>query len=445
MKKILVLLLVAAGAGGGYYYWKIRPATLAAKADAQKPQTVKAERGPIRLAVASTGRVVANLEIEIKCKASGEVLKLPCDISDPVEKGKLVLEVDPADNERMLKQADVSLTSSQAKLAIARQNLLIAQRTIVANRERATSALRSVESRAQDARTKAERINKLLEKKLASQEDGDTAETTAVQAAADLDNARTRIKELEIEELGLKVKEQEVALAAAQVESDQIDRSLAKQRLDDTTVVSPIKGVVTSRKVEIGQIIASGVSNVGGGTTVMYIADLSRVFVLASVDESDIGKVAVGQKVTITVDAFPGKRFRGSVARRAPKGVVVSNVVTFEVKIEVLDEKKSLLQPEMTANVEVLVAEKQDALVVPAEAVARKRTQYLASVLKEDGTTEDRTVEVGISDGFRYEVTSGVQEGEQLIVRKTGADSTARKGPQGNPAGMMFGGGRPGR
>jgi len=445
MKKILFLLLLAGGAGGGYYYWKILPAAAAAKTEAQKVPTAKVERGLVRLTVASTGRVIPKLDVEIKCKASGEVLKLPFDVSDPVEKGKLVLEVDPAENERMLKQAEVDLSSSQAKLVIARQNLVIALLTIATNRERAAAALRSVESRAQDARTKADRLKKLLEKQLASQEEADTAETTAVQAVADLENARTRIKELEIEELGLKVKEQEVVLAAAQVENDQIDRSLAKQRLDDTTVVSPIKGVVTSRKVEIGQIIASGVSNVGGGTAVMTISDLSRIFVVASVDESDIGKVEVGQAVVITADAFRGKRFRGKVDRKTPKGVVVSNVVTFEVKIEVLDERKSLLQPEMTANVEILIAEKKDALNVPSEAVIRQRAQYVASVLKDDGTTEERPVEVGINDGIKVEVTKGLGEGDVVVIRKGAGDSAWRKANKGGTPGMMFGAGRPGR
>jgi RND family efflux transporter MFP subunit len=268
------------------------------------------------------------------------------------------------------------------------------------------------------------------------------AERIRVQAAADLENARIRIKELEAEELGLKVKEQEVVLGAAQVESDQIDRSLAKQRLDDTTVVSPIKGIVTSRKVEIGQIIASGVSNVGGGTAVMTISDLSRIFVVASVDESDIGRVEVGQSVVITADAFRGRRFRGKVNRKTPKGVVVSNVVTFEVKIEVLDERKALLQPEMTANVEILIAEKTDALSVATEAVTRQsKTQYVASVLKEDGTQEERPVEVGINDGFKIEVTKGLAEGDVVVVRKGAGDSAWRKGgsAKGGPPGMMFG------
>lgn len=438
MKKLLVFLVLAGGAaGGGYYYWRNRRA--AAQAEAQKPPTAKVERGPIRLTVASTGRVVANLDVEIKCKASGEVRKLPFDISNTVEKGQLLLEIDPVDEQRVVKQADVDLSASQAKLAKSRQNLLIAQLNLKTSRKKAEATLRSAQARAREAEAKASRMKQLLEKKLASEEDADAAATAAVQAAVDLETAQVRIEELKSEELGIDLYGQEVALAAAQVESDQIDRSIAQQRLDDTTVVAPISGVITTRSVQIGQIISSGISNVGGGTAVLTLSDLSRIFVLASVDESDIGKVVLDGSVLITVDAFPSKRFRGKVTRIAPKGVVVSNVVTFEVKIEVLEANKKLLRPEMTANVEILVAEKADALTVPTEAVVRRKAQQVATVVKDDGTTEERPIEVGINDGLKIEVTKGLQEGELVVARKGQADSAWRKAQPSGPPGMMLG------
>ena len=443
MKKIILVLLLAGAVAGCYYYWKVRPAALAAKAEAQKPPTAKVERGPIKLTVASTGRVVANLDVEIKCKASGEVLELPYDVSDPVEKNKVLLKLDPVDEERNVKKAEADLASSQAKLDSARQNLLVAERTLALSKRKAEVGLKSAEAHARDARARSDRMAKLLEKKLASQEDADAAEMTAVQAVADLDTAQVKLEETKIEELSLELRRQDVKQAQTQVDSDVIDLALAKQRLADTTVAAPIQGVVTARNVQVGQIISSGISNVGGGTTVLTLSDLSRIFVIASVDESDIGKVEVGQAVVITADAYPGRRFRGKVARITPRGVVVSNVVTFEVKIEVLDPKKNLLKPEMTANVEILIAQKDDALTVPAEAVTRRKAQHVATVVKEDGTTEERTVEVGIQDGYQAEVTSGLKEGDVVLVRKGAASSTGRKAGGGPPSPMMFGpGGR---
>ena len=233
-------------------------------------------------------------------------------------------------------------------------------------------------------------------------------------------------------------------LAQSEVESDRVALSIAQQRLSDTKVVAPIDGVVTSRNVQIGQIISSGISNVGGGTTVLTLSDLSRIFVLASVDESDIGKVADGQTVLVTADAFPDKRFRGKVARVAPRGVSASNVVTFEVKIEVTGRDKLLLKPEMTANVEILIAQKDDVVLVPAEAVSRRKTQRIVVAVNDDGTTEDRPVEVGINDGFSVEILSGLKEGETVQVRKGEAESSWRSGQRRLPGGpMMFGARRP--
>jgi len=113
MKRILLLLLLAGLGVGGWLYWKQTRAI--GKVDAPELSTAQVESGPIELTVASTGRVVANLEVEIKCKASGEVVKLPFDVSQAVQKGKLLVELDPIDEERKVKQAEVTLAASQAK------------------------------------------------------------------------------------------------------------------------------------------------------------------------------------------------------------------------------------------------------------------------------------------------------------------------------------------
>ncbi|MDF1555281.1 MAG: HlyD family secretion protein, partial [Deferrisomatales bacterium] len=187
--------------------------------------------------------------------------------------------------------------------------------------------------------------------------------------------------------------------------------------------------------VQVGQIISSPISNVGGGTTVLTLSDLTRMFVLAAVDEADIGRVQVGQPARVPVDAFPGKRFEGSVVRISPRGVNVSNVVTFEVKIEVTSPGKILLRPEMTANIEIEAARREDALLVPADAVVRKGGQPQVTVVKNDGSKEDRGVETGIGDGHKVEITAGLAQGETVLVRKGDAESKWRGSNRG-PLGM---------
>ncbi len=124
MKKLIVIMLMAGVVVAGVYYWRHRQA--AAAANAPELITAQVERGQIESSVSTTGRVVPNLEVEIKCKASGEVIRLPYDVSDSVEKGELLIELDPVDEQRLVKQAEESLSASQARLAQARQSLLIA-------------------------------------------------------------------------------------------------------------------------------------------------------------------------------------------------------------------------------------------------------------------------------------------------------------------------------
>jgi multidrug efflux pump subunit AcrA (membrane-fusion protein) len=436
VKKLIIVIVIIIVAGGAYYYFNGTEETL----EAEEPtiSTAKVEKGPIVMMVSTTGRVVANLDVDIKCKASGEITKLPFDISDVVKKGDLLVELDPVDEERYLKQAQISLSATEARLAQAKQNLLIAEKDLEVEKKRAESALKSAQARAEDAKAKFDRLKQLLEKKLASQEEHDTARTSMIQAEADLESAKIRSDDLKVQEMSLDLKREDVKLAEAQVESDKIALSNAKQRLIETQVYAPVDGVVAVRNVQIGQIISSGISNVGGGTTVMTLSDLSRIFVLASVDESDIGKVETGQPTRITVDAFPALSFKGKVVRIATRGVSTANVVTFEVKIEVLGRNRQLLKPEMTANIEIIADEDDNALLVPVTAVARReRGKRVVTVQKPDGSTEEREVEVGISDGVQMAIKSGLKEGETVVIRSGEADSRWREGRRGPR--MMFG------
>jgi len=428
MKKLIALIVIlAALATGGFFWWRSRSGGGAEKKKA-KVAMAQAKLETIRLTVSTTGRVVPNLEVDIKCKASGEVTKLPFDVSDVVKKGDLLVQLDPVDEERSVKRAEVALAVSKARLAQAGIQLQTAEKDLATEGSRAAAALKSAQARAKDARAKRERLEKLLAQKLASREEYDTASTSDAAAEADLAAANARVMELATQKLGLETKRQDIKIAEAQVTDDQIALSNAQQRLADTKVVAPMSGVVSVRDVQIGQIISSGISNVGGGTTVLTLADLSRIFVLASVDESDIGKVAVGQKAVITADAFKDRRFSGEVVRVATKGKVVSNVVTFEVKIEVKSRGRASLKPEMTANVEIIAAEKDKALLVPVQAVSRRRRNNFVTVKLANEKTEERPVKTGISDGEMMEITEGLKEGETVLIQSGKEASRWRSG-----------------
>ncbi len=447
MKKALIIVCLAAVAGA-LLWWRAERTKQDDEA-ASAPTTAAVERGPLHVTVSPTGKVVSNLDVEIKCKASGEVVKLPFDVSDAVRRGDLLLELDPRDEQQRVRQAEAALRASEARLANARESLAIAEETLRSDRQIAQAAQAAAEARARDAQAKAARTRELRGKKLASLEELETAETAATAAAAELDTAAARTEELATQERAIEQARQQIRIAEAQVVTDQVDLDLARRRLGDTRVASPMDGVVTSRAVQIGQIISSGISNVGGGTTAMVVSDLSRIFVLAAVDESDIGAVQVGQPVTVTVDAYPGRRFAGTVERIAPRGVNVSNVVTFEVKIEVTAEDRGLLLPEMTATAEILVAEREDAVLVPADAVFRRGGRTFVAVPAAGGEgaaaagREERPVSVGVTDGRLTEVLEGLAPGDTVIVGADALESRWRGqnggGRPANPARAMRG------
>ncbi|MBI5787589.1 MAG: efflux RND transporter periplasmic adaptor subunit [Candidatus Schekmanbacteria bacterium] len=417
MKKTLLIISLLLVAGGLIWkYYIFAPAADEEKEKQKQPQIVSVKRGDLKVVVEATGRVIPEQEVEIKCKASGEIIKLPVDVSDMVKKGDLLLQLDPDDEERSVKQAEVTLAGSEARLSQSKLNLKIAERDLASERIRSEADLKSAEAKLKETAAKLARAQQLFEKKMISSAELDTIQSGQAQAAADLENARARIDDLKTKEVEINSKREDIEIAVAQVESDQLSLSDARERLKDTKVAAPIDGVVSGKNVQIGQIIASGISNVGGGTTVLSLADLSRIYVLVAVDESDIGKIVNGQPAQIMVDAHPDTIFRGQVMRVATKGTITANVVTFEVKVEVTGENKRLLMPEMTANVEIAADQKHAVLLVPVAAIERRQQNQIVWMSKPDGSLQERTVETGVSDGASLEILSGLMEGEKVIL-----------------------------
>jgi HlyD family secretion protein len=491
-KKLIIILVCIAIVGSISYFLFHR---YKSKTTVAKVNYITVEKGNIRDSISTTGKISANLDIDIKCKASGEIVTLPHDVSDTVLKGDLLLKLNPVDEQQIVKQSEMTLIQSQASLAKARQdlanfktNLVSSQRlaqsaldsAIVKSRElnskigqstslsstgkrSAMAAVESARIKARDLANKAEDNKRLLQKGYISRLDYENSELAYKQAVIDLRNAETKLKEEETINSGdyvstvaaasqaqievknaqtrlkeqkdaaleIKLKEQDIKSMEARLESDKSSLQNARQRLKDTEVYSPINGVVTSRSVQVGQIITSGISSVTEGTTVMTVSDFSRMFIMASVDESDIGKVKLGQEASITVDAFPGRKFRGKVEQIYSKGVNVSNVVTFTVKIEILGKFKSVLKPEMTANVEIIVIQKDNILAVSSDAVIKKKRKYYVKVETPGGEPVEKEVEVGVNTTDKYEIVSGLKEGDKILGGNAGSDNPWKGGRQG--------------
>ena len=208
-------------------------------------------------------------------------------------------------------------------------------------------------------------------------------------------------------------------LAESEVKMAHVALQEAGDRLADTRVKPPIEGVLLKKMVEEGQIVSSGISSVSGGTTLALIADLSTLIIIANVVESDVGKVKVGQEARVSVDAFVGRRFHGTVIHIPPQTEVEAGIAHFKVKVAVPgDEAREFLRVGMTADIELLIDERPDVLKAPSEAVIQKKGK---SYLKRaDGTEVE--VQVGLDTGLDAEIVSGVAEGDAILVPVLGAE-----------------------
>jgi multidrug efflux pump subunit AcrA (membrane-fusion protein) len=444
---MVLAALVLGGAGGGAWVWYQRAGASELE---EMPKGALVQRGLLRSVIHATGPVVTRQDVPIKCKASGTVIKLPFDVSDRVKKGDVLLQLDTDDQDRAVKKAKGALEAAKAQLAQAKQGLEVAKLTLAASEIKVKATLLASRAKHKELEAKLERTRNLFAQKLVSQEELDTASTLVAVAESQIAEAEGQEAQLKAESADLGVKEHEIELQQANVDQCQVNLDVQLQQLEYATVRSPIDGVVANLVsgkdaagndiiTRIGSVVQSGTANVSGGTTVMTISDHSRMFVYANVAESDIGRVIdpqvtrnAPQQVLVTADSYPGEVFSGHVVRVADQGTMNTNVVVFEVRIELDGAKRELLKPKMTANVEIIVVEKPDALLLPLGAFGQGETVALdgggtamrgkVNVVTGAGTVEQRAVTVGIADANHYEVLSGINEGERVLLN-AGMDS----------------------
>lgn len=382
----------------------------AASATALAPFEVK--RGRVEQSVDSSGSVAANLEVEIKCRASGEVVELPFDISDHVKKGALLCKLDPRDEQLRVRTAEQDLAQAKARLSQAQSVYEQAKLNLVTTRQKYQANLVSAQVKYDTARAKTDRVKQLTEQNLGSREEFETAQSSAASALSDLEGAKVAVEELDQQEKAVESKQHDVTIAQSSVETSQIALDTANQNLAYTTVTAPIDGTVSDLKVQKGTIVASGTNAVNGGTTIMTLSDLSHVYFMATVDEADIGHVEVGQKARITLSSYGMRTFEGVVRRVPVKGKSESNVVTFEVKIEVTDEAKNLFKPIMTGNATIIQDQRENALMVPKGAIKRENNQSMVTLT--DGQSKE--VKTGLESSEMVEILEGVKEGDKVQV-----------------------------
>jgi len=334
----------------------------------------------LELSIEASGVIEAISSVEIKSKASGEILLLGAEVGDTVEKGSILGQIDQRTPKNILDQAKSDLEASKVRL--------------------------------DNAKSQYERGKELHENASISDKDFEDIQEGYAQAKSTL--VRT-----------------------------EVTYENAKIALDDTIVRSPVQGTIISRPVEVGQVISSPTSAVGGGTVLMTMADLSKVRVRALVDEIDVGKVSIGQVVSIKVAAYRDKQFFGVVSKIEPQAKIEQNVTTFPVLIDI-DNDENLLLLGMNTDVVIEVLNKEVSLSAPTMSLRTRKDIYTAAsilniskekidtflietiegenfnkfiVIKDSKNGPQLAwVEIGVSDLSSVEIVNGLDKEDSVFI-----------------------------
>ncbi len=383
---VLAVLVVAgvviASTGGGK---KIDPSKLA-----------NVEKGDLAKSVVATGKVEPITRVELKSKASGIVKRLLVEYGDKVKVGQVLAELDKEEIQAQVESAKAQLTATEANMAASAADL--ERSKVDAEGPEVPLLLRAYD-----------RAKGMASEGVVSQSTLDDAERAYTTALNKQNVARAQ----------LTVTKARVAQAKAQVAQQKANLDQLDQQLRYATIVSPIDGVVLSRDVEVGDAVSSILVLGSGATLVMTLGDTSEVYVKGKVDESDIGKVYIGQPARIKVESYKDKTFTGKVTKISPLGVEKDNVTTFEVRVSIVNPE-GILKAAMTANAEIILEEHKGVLQIPEGAIIYDKDKK-ASVEMPDEKGKDGkkkvAINIGISNGAKTEVLGGVKEGDKVILQ----------------------------
>ncbi len=354
------------------------------------------ERGDVARSVVATGKIEPLAKVEVKSKASGLVKRIYVDYGDRVKTGQVLVELD---KEQL-----------QSSVEGARANLLAAQAG--AQSAQATYERNVVDAMGPDVpflKATADRDRKLASDGLVAASVVDDAER-GYQLALNKQLSAQR---------NVSVSKADVARAKAQVAQTQAALENAEQDLRNSTIVSPMDGLVLSRDVEVGDAVSSILVLGSQGTLVMTLGDMSTVYVLGKVDQADIGRVYLGQPAHIVVESFKDKKFEGKVTKISPLGVEKENVTTFEVRVSIQNPTGEL-KANMSANAEIILEEKHGVLLIPEAAVIYDKDHHTFLEVPDPKAESGRrrvAVKLGISNGVKTELIGGLKEGDKIILQ----------------------------
>ncbi|MEN3334660.1 MAG: HlyD family secretion protein [Blastocatellia bacterium] len=424
----IIILLVCAGVAG-FLLW-------GRKAAASDYVTAKVDRGNVEVTVSATGTVQAVTTVLVGSQVSGTVQWLGADFNSQVKKGQVIARLDPAIFQAQVDNARASVQNNQAAIIAAQADIVNQQANV-----KATQANVEV-NRVQrdDALALVKRYQEL--KNVIPSRDIEAAQATANAAAARYEQAVAQVGQVQaaLAQSRAKVDQARAALAQAVAQLSQ-----QQANLDHSIISSPIDGVVVSRSVDVGQTVAASLQ----APTLFTIAnDLTKMQVLASIDEADVGQIKQGIKANFSVDAFPGETFIGEITQLRLNAQSLQNVVTYSAVIDVANPELKL-RPGMTANITIPVARAADVLTVPNAALrfkpnlSEQEQQALDEKMAERRKQRDTDRQGQNNNQPNAQPNAQGQQpnaqGEQQGRRRSGQGQAAQGG-EGSPAGGASGG-----
>jgi multidrug efflux pump subunit AcrA (membrane-fusion protein) len=385
VKRILIILLLGGLIAGGAYYAYKKAFT---SPSFQVLESAKVERGNIRGVLVETGilKPQVGAVVKIGARITGTVVSMKVKIGDRVKAGDLIALIDDRELRKNIDRQKAALES--ARWTLDQVDLTFPQR------------IKEAEANYRYAKVNHEREQKLMEREFTTGDAFDRARSQYQAQEANVkrlrDEYRTQlqISKARVEELDAQLKQLEVSLSYTRIDA-------------------PIDGVVSDVTIQEGETIVTGLQV----ANLVTILDPTRLEMWIYVDETNIGRVEVGQAVEFYVDTYPERSFEGKIQRVHPQPINKDNIVYYLAIVQLTPSDAEVLKPEMTTHVRIIYEQRDDVLTAPNAALKYEEGKQVAYIVTGTNQVEKSIIRSGVRGENRTEILSGVKEGDLLATK----------------------------
>ncbi|ABA87531.1 efflux pump, RND family, membrane fusion protein [Syntrophotalea carbinolica DSM 2380] len=396
--KIILLAVLLIVSIGSYFGWL----ALHKKETVSVLATDVVSRGPVRQVLEQTGIVKTQVGaiVKIGTRATGTIEKMLVQVGDRVSRGQLVARIDNREIRAQVAEARAGLRTDEAELQRVR-------RIEPLNIEEAQAELALTRAQAEYLRSNYQRIRQLAAEGIVSQDELENA-----QQQAEVETRREAARQTALERLQQEY-EENLRQAQLAVQSSRAKLDALQVRLSYTDIHSPIDGIVSQVTAQEGETIVAGLQV----ANLITVLDTSRLEMWIYVDETDIGQVSPGQQVEFRVDAYTDKVFPGTIQTVYPEPEIRDNIVYYKALVAIPKPEAAWLRPEMTTQVQIVVAEKDAVLRLPNAALKWVDGRQVVFLLPPDGKVREVHPELGLTGLLESEILQGLQEGDRVATQ----------------------------